>query len=105
MPGQPGVTEIVAARVMRIRLRWQPQHRKGQVRRRGKQEGDGCLKGGEVAEHKEGEKLSGNNFFFFEKNNPPVQTLDKWGPRCFLQPALRLSRSQNITDAKTSSLP
>lgn len=45
---------------MRIRLGWQPQHRK---RRRRKQEGDGCLKGEEIAEHKEGEKLSGNEVY------------------------------------------
>lgn len=51
----------------------------------------------------EGEKLV--TIWFIEKNNPPVQPADKWGPRCFLQPALRLEASQKITDAKTSSLP
>lgn len=63
LPGHPRVTEIVAVWggfLMRIRLGWQPQHTKG---RRTKQEGDGCLKGEEVAEHKEGEKLSGNEVY------------------------------------------
>lgn len=65
LPVHPRVTEIVAVWggiVMRIRLRWQPQHRKGQVWRRRKQ-GDGCLRGEEVAEHKEGEKLSGHKVY------------------------------------------
>lgn len=66
LPVHPRVTEIVAARggiTMRIRLRWQPQHRRKHLWRKRKQEGDGCLKGEEVSEHKEGEKLSGNKVY------------------------------------------
>lgn len=39
-----------------------------------RKQGDGCLKGEEVAEHKEGEKLM--TIWFVEKNNPPVEPAD-----------------------------